>query len=264
MTDKQLKWSILILPPISVLVFEHIRHDFFSHSLSTEVGNWLASILVFVVLIAFTWKLFSLLEKNREQLQRQKAQNMLFEERERLAHTLHDGIAQSLFLLSVKLKNKDVEAAQTIVLEVDAYVRESIAALKQPQTVNVEQWKRQLQEKLVQFQQLADIHCELDWQLSDTSLFPHEQTELTLIMNESLQNIYKHANASHVRICSRLLSAGWQVQIIDDGQGFSSDRVGESRKFGLDIMSRRCERMGWLLSMTRMSNQTMIEIKKGS
>jgi two-component system nitrate/nitrite sensor histidine kinase NarQ len=181
-----------------------------------------------------------------------------------LAHALHDGIAQSLFLLSVKLKNKDIESAQTIVREIDQYVRESIALLRQPQIVGANQWQRQLEEKLKQFKLLTGMECHLDWKLLDTSILPDEQTELTLIISEALQNIYKHANADRVKISSRLLSAGWLLQVIDNGQGFSLDRTEDSRKFGLDMMARRCERMGWLLSMTRMSDQTILEIKKGN
>ena len=67
-----------------------------------EMGNFLSPILVFIVTLIFLRYLFSVLERMQEELRLEKVKKAALIEREKLARELHDGIAQSLFLLSVK------------------------------------------------------------------------------------------------------------------------------------------------------------------
>ena len=100
---KQIKWLILTIPTITIALWEYIRHEFLLPYISMEVGNYLSPILVFIVTLVFLRHLFSILERMQEALRLEKTKKAALIEREKLARELHDGIAQSLFLLSVKV-----------------------------------------------------------------------------------------------------------------------------------------------------------------
>ncbi|WP_442435751.1 histidine kinase [Paenibacillus peoriae] len=67
-----------------------------------DLGNWLTPVLVYVVSITLLTQLFRILEKIQKELEIERSEKAVLEAREQLARELHDGIAQSLFLLSVK------------------------------------------------------------------------------------------------------------------------------------------------------------------
>jgi len=98
---KQIKWLILIIPTLTIGLWEYVRHDFLLPYISMELGNVLAPIIVFLVTILFLTQLFDILERNQKELERAKALQAALEEREKIARELHDGIAQSLFLINV-------------------------------------------------------------------------------------------------------------------------------------------------------------------
>jgi len=98
---KQIKWLILIIPTLTIGLWEYVRHEFLLPYISMELGNVLAPIIVFLVTILFLTQLFDILERNQKELERAKALQAALEEREKIARELHDGIAQSLFLINV-------------------------------------------------------------------------------------------------------------------------------------------------------------------
>lgn len=101
MSYKQIKWLILIIPTLTIGLWEYVRHEFLLPYISMELGNVLAPIIVFLVTILFLTQLFDILERNQKELERAKALQAALEEREKIARELHDGIAQSLFLINV-------------------------------------------------------------------------------------------------------------------------------------------------------------------
>jgi two-component system nitrate/nitrite sensor histidine kinase NarQ len=105
-----------------------------------EIGNILSPILVFIVTIVFLLRLFSILEKMQEELKTEKVKQAAMIEREQLARELHDGIAQMLFLLSVKLNkfekknhvDEDFQKIKQTLKHIHDDTREAISNLKQP------------------------------------------------------------------------------------------------------------------------------------
>ena len=108
-----------------------------------EVGNWLTPVIVFAVSITLLLKLFSRLEATQDELNRERSRQAVLEEREKLARELHDGIAQSIFLLSVKLnqfeqehqgtaETESISGFRKTVHQVNEYVRQAISSLRHP------------------------------------------------------------------------------------------------------------------------------------
>jgi len=138
---KQIKWLILIIPTLTIGLWEYVRHEFLLPYISMELGNVLAPIIVFLVTILFLTQLFDILERNQKELERAKALQAALEEREKIARELHDGIAQSLFLINVQV-DRIAQSGQTDdelirklkqnVHHANAYVRQAIANLREP------------------------------------------------------------------------------------------------------------------------------------
>jgi two-component system nitrate/nitrite sensor histidine kinase NarQ len=69
-----------------------------------EWGNWLTPALVFLLTAILTSRLFAVYDRMQEELKREREETAALKEREQLARQLHDGIAQTLFLLSVQVE----------------------------------------------------------------------------------------------------------------------------------------------------------------
>ena len=105
-----------------------------------ETGNYLSPILVFTVTLVFLRHLFSVLERMQEELRLEKTKKAALIEREKLARELHDGIAQTLFLLSVKTNkfgrknqlghNPDFQKIKQTLQHVHEDTRQAITNLK--------------------------------------------------------------------------------------------------------------------------------------
>lgn len=143
MNYTQIKWLILFLPTVVVGVWEYVRHQFLMPVLSMDAGNVLTPVLVFLVSVTLLRRLFAMLERMQRELEQARTVKANLEAREELARELHDGIAQSLFLLSVKLDRmergaveaglgSELETVRRTVHEVDRYVRQALANLREP------------------------------------------------------------------------------------------------------------------------------------
>ncbi|GGO06145.1 sensor histidine kinase [Saccharibacillus kuerlensis] len=144
MSYRQIKWLILFLPTVVVGLWEYIRHQFLMSVLSMDAGNVLTPVLVFLISVTLLRRLFAMLERMQRELEQARTVKTNLEAREELARELHDGIAQSLFLLSVKLDRMErgageaglggeLGAVRRTVHEVDRYVRQALANLKKPE-----------------------------------------------------------------------------------------------------------------------------------
>ena len=103
MTYKQLKWLILLVPTITVGLWEYVRHEYLLPYISMDTGTWLTPVTVLLVTFTLLTRFFSKMENIQKQLRIERAEKAALQEREQIAHGLHDGVAQSLFLLSIKV-----------------------------------------------------------------------------------------------------------------------------------------------------------------
>lgn len=273
MKYQEIKGLMLLLPTLSIGLWEYARHTVLLPYLSMEMGNLLAPVIVFVLTVPIMRKLFALMETTQMELNREKADKVTLIEREKLARELHDGIAQSLFLLSVKAdlleraEGKDtaaqVRSIRQTTHEVNEYVRQAIASLRIAPTADAPPWIQSIQQLINDIKSESRLKIRFDWHLNEQHLTGKEQIELYATVREALLNVRKHARAAHVDIRSGLLGdRGWFCTIMDDGIGFASDPFEVTGKYGLKIMRERAEEMGWMLSLLRIDDMTKLEIRK--
>lgn len=271
MSYKQLKWLILLIPTITVGLWEYVRHEYLLPYISMDLGNWLTPVIVLFVTFTLLTRLFKKIETMQEQLQRERTVKAALEERERIARELHDGLAQSLFLLSVKMKQlKSIKVAEedretfeeieSRLYDIHHYVRTGIENLRQP-VVDEFNFKDVVYDKVNQFERETSLQVILDVQIDEAVLSLQEKRELTFCLKEALMNIHKHARASKVEIFIRIHELKKVMIVRDNGIGFQIEKplVGH---YGIRMMQERCTKIGWHFNIKREDSGTSLHFIK--
>jgi signal transduction histidine kinase len=102
-----------------------------------------------------------------------------------------------------------------------------------------------------QFQFRTGIECVLELPDLDLDLSVAASTALFRILQESLTNVARHANASRVRV-DLVRNNGWlNLVVADNGKGISTLDLESSRSFGLVGMRERAHVFGGRLDIQR-------------
>jgi signal transduction histidine kinase len=275
-TDRRIKWLILLIPTMTIGLWEYIRHAILLPYLSMELGNLLAPFIVLAVTLTLVRSLFSRLEMSQQALRREQELSAALEQREQLARELHDGIAQSLFLLAVKLDRLDRTAPEgeekvrvlaaelrSTVKVIDDDLRQAIANLRQPPSPADSAWVVPLRELLVETAGVTEAEAEFRWTIPDDVLSKKEKVELHACLREALINVRKHAKATRVLVVGESDGkGGFRCTVEDNGVGFNGDPLAVKERFGLRMVRDRSLRMGWLFAAQRRGDRTVVEIAK--
>lgn len=271
MSYKQIKWLILIIPTITIGLWEYIRHEYLLAYISMELGNWLTPAIVFLVSILLLTQLFRKMELIQKELNEAKALKAALEEREKIAREIHDGIAQSLFLLNTQInKIEQVQASDKITFEklkkniyrMNTDARQAIANLRYPVTPDSISWMQGISSILEELERESNLKSRVNWDIPEELLSARDKIELFALIRESLFNIRKHANASEVRIEGHIADKGWQCLIMDDGVGFDRGEQLSSDRYGIKMMQDRAAAMDWYFNIERVAAQTIVMIRK--
>lgn len=196
----------------------------------------------------------------------EKAQSLaIMEERERIAREMHDGLAQTMGSLHLRitraqeLLDMDGTARAKAFLEETrkmaegAYedVRQSIFGLRTMVSRSlglVPTLTEYLHEWSVQ------TGIPVDLQIRDeraTHLTPEAEVQLIRIIQEALTNVRKHAGAAHAWVRFEMEGDRALVTVADEGKGFDMalppKRAG--RSFGLESMQERAQSIGGSLEV---------------
>lgn len=194
-------------------------------------------------------------------LYRQVADLATAQERIRIAHEMHDGIAQVLGYVNTKvqaaseyIKRGKTEEATTQLRELavaarEAYtdVREAIVDLRTLPTP-LRSFGDILEEYVERWKEQTGISTQLT--IGTDLLFPAGvELQLIRIVQESLANVRKHARAASVKIKICRIDDQLQIIILDDGIGFTPGTLTRSEfpRFGLSTMKERAESIGGTL-----------------
>lgn len=268
---RQMKWLILITPTLTIGLWEYVRHEFLLDYISMDLGNWLAPVIVFFVTMLFLTQLFAMMEHNQEELNAAKAVQAALRERETIARELHDGVAQSLFLLSAQVERMErqghIEAGllaelRGTVHKTNTYVREAIASLRVSASGKELPWRQSWSSLIAGFEQETGLPVAFDWQLSEGKLTPRERIELLASVREALVNVRKHAGATAVKIEAAELDDGWLCTVADNGVGMDDVRIGDGSRYGLRMMKERSDALGWQCSIGRQHGWTVVTLRK--
>ncbi|WP_263489826.1 GAF domain-containing sensor histidine kinase [Deinococcus multiflagellatus] len=180
------------------------------------------------------------------------------DERARIAREIHDGVAQSLAFAALKLDivarqlhadpakaEAEVRAATQLLREQIREVRRSIFALR---PIDLERYGllETVRRYVLDFGEQNNIRAQLNIS-GDVQLSPGDEAVVFRILQESLNNVAKHARAQEVKVT---LHGGERVtlRVQDDGAGFDpatiTGRVSSAGGLGLLQMRERVEARG--------------------
>ncbi|UPR48615.1 cache domain-containing protein [Vibrio cyclitrophicus] len=176
------------------------------------------------------------------------------DEKKHLARELHDGINQLLVssrchleLLGNKLQNEDLKAhlnkSQHSLMRAIEEVRHISHQLR-PSSLDDIGLEAALSSLLLDFQAHSGIEVETLFSTQQGKLKSEAATTLYRVVQESLNNIEKHAQATKVTVIAQQIGNVLQLLIQDNGVGFNTYKAMEKRGIGLRNMRERVEFIG--------------------
>jgi signal transduction histidine kinase len=179
------------------------------------------------------------------------------EERLRIAHEMHDGLAQVLAYVNTKAQavreflragrtedaERQLEQLAGAAREVYADVRESIIGLRAAAAGH--SMAEALREYAVSWEAQSGIECRLNVD-PELRLAAGPELQLLRIVQEALANVRKHAGASCARVSIECRDSRVVATIEDNGAGFNPAALGRAElpRFGLSTMRERAESIG--------------------
>ena len=101
-----------------------------------------------------------------------------------------------------------------------------------------------------QFESRSGIICKVDSLVDDVQLNREQSTAIFRIVQETLTNILRHAQASRVNILVEELDGELVLEIRDDGRGITEEEITGSRSLGLIGMRERTHLLGGRIEIT--------------
>jgi signal transduction histidine kinase len=265
-----LHWRVqFITAQLPLRVAGRLRH--FLTNVQLNLVFLFALALVFVLLLV---NALITERQSREELKQANAQLRqsaaeierlaMAQERSRIARDIHDSLGHSLTALNIqlegalKLAEKNPQQAQTFLTEAKRLgsvalqdVRQSVATLR-GDPLQGNSLESAIATLFENFQQTTGIQPCSTLQLPD-GLSPPTCMALYRILQESLTNIVKHAQATTVTVA--IIPHGNQLTLTveDNGRGFQLSRTGTG--YGLQGMRERAETAGGSLSLTSQPGQ---------
>lgn len=198
------------------------------------------------------------LRRNQE-LQRRQEALIAQQERGRIAREIHDGIAQSLYMLSLNLEtlaelaeredasrlnerlSELVGLSKQTLWEVRHYIFDLKPLLDGQQSV-VDTLRNQVRE----FRAVSGLAVELEVRGPEREVPLPVRAALYRIAQEALANVFKHAHATRVSIALEFESDAIRLQVRDDGRGLAP---GAGGGYGLGSMAERARACGGTLDL---------------
>ncbi len=200
-------------------------------------------------------KMIVTVEDISAETQRRNEAQAIDAERRRIAHEIHDGVAQSLVGLRFKSAfwahlaetappgmDTALDELQTIVTDAIIDLRRVIFALR-PLDLDTLGFGPALNQMVENFGDLNQLVARLDICGPMEMLPTAYELPLFRIIQEGLNNVSAHAHASSVRVCMTVdAEGGVVVSLRDNGRGFEVDQlrpVHSDGHFGLHQMRER-------------------------
>ncbi len=200
-------------------------------------------------------------------------EELIKEERQRLARELHDSVSQQLFAATMMLSalnegvsefdvpevvEKQVQMITNIINTSQSEMRALLLHLR-PINLESKSLKQGIEMLLNELQ--TKINIELIWDVEDVKLASSIEDNLFRIVQELLSNTLRHAKANSLEVYLKQIDKSVLLRVVDDGKGFdmSEKKVGS---YGLNNMKERAASMGGTCRIVSFIGQgTSIEIK---
>lgn len=218
-------------------------------------------------------KELQLLANRPQMVAGESKEEILQEERHRLARELHDSVSQQLFAATMMLSALNEQAAKNQVSEpfqkqlntveniINASQSEMRALLLHLRPINLEgkSLRKGIEQLLIELQ--TKIQIGLVWEVEDVHLQSGIEDHLFRIVQELLSNTLRHAKASTLEVYLKQVEQTISLKMIDDGIGFDT-KEGKVGSYGLQNIRERVTGMGGTCRIISFVGKgTSVEIK---
>jgi two-component system NarL family sensor kinase len=177
-------------------------------------------------------------------------------ERERIARELHDTLLQGLTGIALQLETADalmqpgsgsrspLRRALELTQETMAETRAAIDGLGAV-ALRSETLASVLTRLVAEFAEENAVEAVAEVKLEGPRLPLQIETAIVRIVREGLQNVVRHAGATHVHLGARRSKGRLSLILADDGRGFDASKVAASyHGYGIASMRRRTQLVG--------------------
>jgi signal transduction histidine kinase len=178
------------------------------------------------------------------------------EERTRIARKIHDDLGQALTALKIdlswldkKLTNKQdligekLRSMVTLINETVETVHNVSADLR-PGILDDFGLPAALEWQAEEFQKRTGMECRTSVPASEFNLNKEKSTNLFRIVQESLTNVMRHADATKVEINLNEKNGLLLLEVVDNGKGISDAAITNPKSFGLIGIKERVHSLG--------------------
>ncbi len=203
-----------------------------------------------------------------DQLERER-EHVVHEERLKIAHEIHDSLAQTIASLKLRLeimeksvfKNDHKNTVNTMrrikhgISQANLEIRELIRNFRAPS--DLQSLHHSVQNLSRQFQNENNTSLFLQYQCQTLPFSLETKTHIYRIVQEALANVSKHSQAPFVRIMADTDDDIFKLLIEDDGKGFSFAKIktAKGKHVGIKIMHERANHIGAQLSIESEPNE---------
>lgn len=198
-------------------------------------------------------------------------EEILEQERHRLARELHDSVSQQLFAAMMMLSalnqqladademtRKQMNMIEKIINEAQSEMRALLLHLR-PVSLEGKSLKQGIEQLLKELS--TKIQIQLSWSIADITLAKGIEDHLFRIVQELLSNTLRHAKASELEVYLDKVDNALTLRVIDDGVGFDTS-VKTAGSYGLQNINERVAGMGGTCKIISFVGEgTSIEIK---
>lgn len=178
-------------------------------------------------------------EKKLQERYAHELLNSQEEERKRISKDLHDGLGQSLLLIKNKVALSQDDSAGELLDTAISELR-AIARSLHPMQLEKLGLSKAIQQLLDQIDRETNLFVSTEIDQLDDSLTKVRELHLYRILQECLNNILKHAEATAVRVSLIQKENEIQLKIEDNGKGFDfSERYQDFQSLGLKTLKER-------------------------
>jgi two-component system NarL family sensor kinase len=187
-------------------------------------------------------------------------------ERKRIASDLHDGVGQ--LFSAVKMNLGGLFDRITMEREEDRFLAENTLALVEESCKEVRTISHQMMPNMLLRTGIASdlksfiekidadsLKVSLETSGFKNRLESNVETMLYRIIQESINNVIKHAKATHLKIILNRTTAGIEASIQDNGVGFDSSNLDAFNGIGLKNVQTRIAYLKGTISYTSASGQ---------
>ena len=201
--------------------------------------------------------------RNRRQIQQKKilqerySQELLAsqeEERSRVSKDLHDGLGQQLLLIKNKLIENNDPKTKKLVEEVIEDVR-SISRDLHPFQLQELGITKAIEMTLTQIDENTTLFISSEIENIDNLFDKKQEVNLYRIVQETFNNILKHAKAEASKVTLKRVKDGVHLEIRDNGVGFDfSEKYRNLNSLGLKTLLERTKFLNGQMKVTSKKN----------